>query len=153
VKGPVFLTGLMGSGKTTVGRLLAARLGWAWVDLDQAIEKRAGKKIAQIFIAQGEAAFRALEAKELQRQAKRGHLVISCGGGRGPAGEKSPIASQGHDTVSCGGARSPAAAPRRGPGKKKTFAPGGGPFAQPAAFTTRKSPFLQGFSTFCPAGG
>jgi shikimate kinase len=81
VSGPVFLTGLMGSGKSTVGRLLARRLGWAWVDLDQAIEGRSGRTVAQIFRSQGEAAFRRLESKELLRQSKRRDLVVSCGGG------------------------------------------------------------------------
>jgi shikimate kinase len=71
----------MGSGKSTVGRLLARHLGWRWVDLDLAIERRAGKKIARIFETQGEAAFRRLESRELALQAKRVRQVISCGGG------------------------------------------------------------------------
>jgi shikimate kinase len=81
VKGPVYLTGLMGSGKTTVGRLLAKRLGWAWADLDAAIEARRGKKVAEIFTAQGENAFRRLESQELLRFSKNSKLVLSCGGG------------------------------------------------------------------------
>jgi shikimate kinase len=79
--GPVFLTGLMGSGKSTVGRLLARKLGWDWVDLDQAVEKRSGKRIARIFAERGEAAFRRLEAAELARQARHPLRVVSCGGG------------------------------------------------------------------------
>lgn len=78
--GPVFLIGLMGSGKTTVGKGLARRLGWRWVDLDRAIEKRRGMSVAEIFRRQGEAAFRRLESAELKRQCRRG-LVVSCGGG------------------------------------------------------------------------
>ncbi len=78
--GPVFLIGLMGSGKSTVGQALAKRLGWHWVDLDQAIEQRARRKVAQIFRERGEAAFRQLEAAELRRQGRAG-AVISCGGG------------------------------------------------------------------------
>ena len=81
MKGPVFLTGLMGSGKTTVGRLLAALLGWDWVDLDRMIEKKSGKKVAQIFRLQGEAAFRRLESKELLALSHHKYCVVSCGGG------------------------------------------------------------------------
>ena len=81
MKGPVFLTGLMGSGKTTVGRRLAALLGWKWVDLDHAIEARAGQAVAAIFKTKGEAAFRRLESDTLKRLSRQSGQVISCGGG------------------------------------------------------------------------
>ena len=81
MNGPVFLTGLMGSGKTTVGQMLAQRLGWQWIDLDHAIERRAGKKVAQIFSEQGEQVFRQMESQELAFQAKITQHVVSCGGG------------------------------------------------------------------------
>ena len=81
MKGPVFLTGMMGSGKTTVGRRLAVLLGWAWVDLDRAVEKRAKMPVPTIFKTRGEAAFRRLESAELARLAGRSALVVSCGGG------------------------------------------------------------------------
>ena len=81
MSGPVFLTGLMGSGKTTVGQLLARRLGWKWLDLDAALERRSGMTVAKIFEARGEAAFRRLESQELKRQARAQRTVISCGGG------------------------------------------------------------------------
>ena len=79
-QGPVFLIGLMGSGKTTVGKALAQKLGWRWIDLDQAIEKRRGRTVAQIFKQQGAETFRRLESAELRRQ-DRPSLVVSCGGG------------------------------------------------------------------------
>lgn len=78
--GPVFLIGLMGSGKTTVGKALARHLAWRWVDLDGALERRAGRKVGAIFRQDGEEAFRALESAELKRQARPG-TVVSCGGG------------------------------------------------------------------------
>ena len=81
MKGPVFLTGLMGSGKTTVGRRLAALLGWKWVDLDRAVERRAGLPVAALFRQKGEAAFRRLERDTLKRLAGQGEQVVSCGGG------------------------------------------------------------------------
>ena len=54
----IVLTGFMGSGKTTVGPLVAARLGWNFVDLDDVIEAEAGATIAELFSRHGEAAFR-----------------------------------------------------------------------------------------------
>lgn len=70
--GLVFLTGFMGAGKTTVGSALAAVLGWNFIDLDDFIEARAGKKIAEIFAGEGSALggeehFRRLESRALGR--------------------------------------------------------------------------------------
>lgn len=81
----IYLVGFMGCGKSTVGRLLAERLGWDFVDLDSEIEQEAGKPIARIFDEEGEAAFRELEHEAVRRQAgavRGGHArVVSLGGG------------------------------------------------------------------------
>lgn len=77
----VFLIGPRGSGKSTVGRLLAARLGWAFVDADEELEARAGRSIADIFAADGEPAFRDLESAVLRDLAGRDRHVTACGGG------------------------------------------------------------------------
>jgi len=73
----------MGSGKTTIGALLAAHLGRPFVDLDDRIEAAAGRSIAQVFAEHGEAAFRDLEAQALaELLARAGEpLVIALGGG------------------------------------------------------------------------
>lgn len=79
----IFLTGFMAAGKSTVGRELAARLGGRFVDLDSAIEKRAGASVRTIFARDGEAHFRRLEREELARVAPAGSdpLVVATGGG------------------------------------------------------------------------
>ena len=77
----VALIGFMGAGKSTVGRLLAARLGYAFVDMDQQIEAKSGKPIREIFSEQGEEAFRRLEADALAALASRRRVVIAAGGG------------------------------------------------------------------------
>jgi shikimate kinase len=77
----VVLVGFMGSGKSTVGRVLARRLGWGFVDMDERIEERTGQRIAEIFRERGEDAFRQEElavARELQTAIRR---VIATGGG------------------------------------------------------------------------
>jgi 3-dehydroquinate synthase len=71
----------MGTGKTSVGRALAARLGWPFQDMDEIIEKRAGMSIPDIFAQRGEAAFRAMEAALCQELADQPEIVISTGGG------------------------------------------------------------------------
>jgi shikimate kinase len=71
----------MGSGKSTIGRLLAARLGWTFIDLDAAIEAREGRSVAGIFEAVGEAAFRRMESEMLRRVSKNGRVVVALGGG------------------------------------------------------------------------
>ncbi|MFN2506557.1 MAG: shikimate kinase [Acidimicrobiales bacterium] len=61
----IVLVGMMGAGKTTVGRALADRLGWAFLDSDRQVEMRVGRGVAEIWAADGEAAFRLLEAEAL----------------------------------------------------------------------------------------
>jgi shikimate kinase len=78
---PIFLIGFMASGKTTVGRLLAERLDWNFVDLDKVIEDGAGKTVADIFAAEGEAGFRSRETDALREVAKRRKTVVATGGG------------------------------------------------------------------------
>jgi shikimate kinase len=77
----VVLVGMMGAGKTTVGRALAERIGWDFVDLDAAVEEFAGRSVAEIFAADGEAAFRALEHAAASLAARRSRVVIAAGGG------------------------------------------------------------------------
>ena len=73
------LTGFMGTGKTTVGRILAERLGYTFVDTDEVIESRAGP-ISEIFEQRGEAGFRVLERDVARELADRRGLVIATGG-------------------------------------------------------------------------
>lgn len=76
------LVGYMGSGKTTVGRILARSLRWEFVDLDQAIEKEAGRKITDIFSESGEQHFRELEHRVLLNSLDNtSERVVACGGG------------------------------------------------------------------------
>jgi shikimate kinase len=77
----IVLTGFMGSGKTTVGPLLARRLAWDFVDADDVLEAEAGMPIADIFARHGEAAFRAREHAVIARLAGRDALVLALGGG------------------------------------------------------------------------
>ena len=77
----IFLCGFMGCGKTTVGQLLARRLGMEFQDMDQYIEQQAGKPIPAIFAQQGEAAFRQLEHQAVLQLSQRQGLVIPTGGG------------------------------------------------------------------------
>ena len=77
----IVLTGFMGAGKTTVGRRLAAILGWPFVDLDQRIEERCGATVREIFDRDGENVFRALEREELARALGADPIVVATGGG------------------------------------------------------------------------
>jgi shikimate kinase len=78
------LIGLSGSGKSTLARLLAARLGWPWVDTDALVVERAGCAIAELFAQHGEAHFRDLEAAALrdvvQRSTHQSHVIATGGG-------------------------------------------------------------------------
>jgi shikimate kinase len=77
----IFLTGFMGAGKTSVGRRLAARLAWPFVDLDEEIEKRAGESVREIFEHAGESRFREIEAHVLAETMGRDPVVVATGGG------------------------------------------------------------------------
>jgi len=79
--GNIFLVGLMGAGKTSVGRLLARRLGKAFVDCDHEIERATGVKIPVIFEIEGEPGFRAREARMLSELVRGADLVLATGGG------------------------------------------------------------------------
>jgi shikimate kinase len=75
------LIGYRGSGKTTIGPLLAKRLGYTFVDLDDVVVRRAGKPIAEIFAAEGEAGFRLREAEACKALEKARRHVVALGGG------------------------------------------------------------------------
>jgi shikimate kinase len=77
----IILIGMMGCGKTTVGKLLASRLKRTLVDTDSFIERREGMSVSEIFESQGEGYFRSLEAGVAQALSLRRDLIISCGGG------------------------------------------------------------------------
>lgn len=77
----LYLIGMMGSGKTTVGRIVAKRLGYRSFDTDTVIEQVTGQPIAQIFAESGEAAFRQLETQVLGQLAAYKKLTIATGGG------------------------------------------------------------------------
>lgn len=78
---PLVLVGMMGSGKTTVGKRLAGRLHWPFVDADAEIERAAALPISEIFARFGEAHFRDGERRVIQRLMECGHRVIATGGG------------------------------------------------------------------------
>jgi len=77
----IVLVGFMGTGKTAVGRILAARLGRPLVDMDAVLAERAGKTVAAIFAQDGERRFRARERALVRELAARTGLVIAAGGG------------------------------------------------------------------------
>ncbi len=75
------LVGFMGTGKSSVGHMVADQIGFQFLDTDMAIEQRTGKSITQIFAEQGEPVFRELERKLVAELASQKRLVISTGGG------------------------------------------------------------------------
>ncbi len=77
----IALIGYMGTGKTTIGKRLARKLGLTFVDTDAYIEKQQGKKISQIFEEDGEPAFRRMEETALKALMENENLLISTGGG------------------------------------------------------------------------
>jgi shikimate kinase len=77
----LFLVGYRCTGKTTVARLVAGRLGWPWLDADAVLEERAGCSVRAVLAEEGEAGFRRREAEVLEELSRRGRHVIATGGG------------------------------------------------------------------------
>jgi len=78
---PIALIGFRGTGKTTIARLLALRLGYDWIDADVEIELHAGKSIAAIFAEDGEDSFRDRESDVLSELCSRKRAILALGGG------------------------------------------------------------------------
>lgn len=81
VRPNLYLVGFMGTGKSTIGRLAAQRLGLQFVDSDSAIEAKEGRAIAEIFASDGEAAFRGMEREFIESGHAATGCVVACGGG------------------------------------------------------------------------
>ncbi len=77
----IVLTGFMGAGKSTIGRLLAERLGWNFLDLDAHLESRVGQTVPEIFAQHGESHFRRLESSALAHALGARSTVLALGGG------------------------------------------------------------------------
>ena len=77
----IYIIGFMGSGKSTMGKRLAALMGWQFLDLDEKIEEIAGKTIARIFSEDGEEEFRKIESETLKNLNPVANVIISTGGG------------------------------------------------------------------------
>lgn len=77
----IYLVGLMGTGKSTVGKILAEKLGMDFVDSDEAIEKKAAMSVSEIFARHGEGFFRNLEKEFIQTGHAQQNQVVACGGG------------------------------------------------------------------------
>ncbi len=95
----VVLVGFMGSGKTSVGRLLARRLGYGFEDMDRRIEERAGRTIAEIFRDDGEEAFREREREEALALSRLRDRVVAAGGGAFTRPETRALLQEGALTV------------------------------------------------------
>ncbi|HEU0107115.1 MAG TPA: shikimate kinase [Vicinamibacteria bacterium] len=95
----VVLVGFMGAGKSTVGPLVARRLGWAFLDLDDDIEAAAGRTVPEIFATDGEAAFRDAERAAAERAGRRQRLVLATGGGAFTVPETRRVLQEGALTV------------------------------------------------------
>src|SRR3954462_5934146 len=78
---PIFLIGYRGTGKTSVARELAGRLGFHWVDADDLVEEMTGKTIAEIFSDDGEAGFRQWEARVVSALSRKRRTIVALGGG------------------------------------------------------------------------
>ena len=77
----IYLVGFMGTGKSSVGRILAKKKKWNFIDLDELIELKEQRRIADIFAKEGEPYFRKIEKKALKEVVTQNKFVVACGGG------------------------------------------------------------------------
>lgn len=94
--GNIFLVGMMGAGKTTVGKLLAQQMGKTFIDSDEEIQRRTGVTISHIFDIEGEAGFRQRETNIIQDLVKLDNIVLATGGG-------AVLSEQNRDILCCNG--------------------------------------------------
>ncbi|MDC0035460.1 shikimate kinase [Chloroflexi bacterium] len=87
MKNNIYLTGFSGTGKSTVGNVLASMMGKCFVDIDLIIEEKEGKSIPDIFMGDGEEYFRSVESECLRQTSARSEIIVSTGGGV-PVSEK-----------------------------------------------------------------
>ncbi len=127
----IVLIGYRGSGKTTVGHAVAARLAWPFVDADAVVVERAGMTVAEVFRRHGEPAFRDLEAAVVAELAGRqGHVIALGGGAVMAAATRAALSAAGHPVVYLRGTadelhRRIAADPATGQGRPDLTALGG----------------------------
>jgi shikimate kinase len=139
----VVLLGFMAAGKTETGAALARRLGWAHLDLDREIERRAGRTVAAIFASEGEARFREMETEATREVALRTRVILSPGGGWVERAEN--LAALGPGTLSVWLQVSPEEAVRRAsatPGERPLLA-GPDPLAAARRLLARRAPFYE----------
>jgi len=136
----VLLVGFMGSGKTSVGRKLAERLGWRFVDFDEEVEAEAGATIAEIFADRGETWFRELEARVAERWLDERRVVLGSGGGWAAAPGR--LAGVPGGTATFWLRVSPAEAVRRARGQPgaRPLLDGGDPLAAARELVERRTP-------------
>jgi shikimate kinase len=96
----IALIGFMGTGKSSVGRLIAEQLHYSFLDTDELIESRAGKSVSAIFADEGEPAFRKMEQAVVAELASRNRFIFSTGGGLG-ANESNLASLKEHALVVC----------------------------------------------------
>ena len=96
----IALIGFMGTGKSSVGQMVAAALHFSFLDTDHAIEVRAGKSVAEIFAQDGEPAFREWERRLVNELAERKKTVVSTGGGL-PANQANLTSLKAHSLIVC----------------------------------------------------
>ncbi len=144
--------GLPGSGKTSVGALVAAELGARFVDLDEAVERRAGKSVARIFAEDGEAAFRALEA-ELGAAALAGAAAVIAPGGGFFAGAVTRAMALGSGLVVYLQTDPADAAARLGSAADRPLLAGGEVVSRIAALLAQRAAFYAAADCTVPTGG
>ena len=142
----IVLIGAPGSGKSTVGQALAAHLQWPFIDTDTLIELKAGKKITDIFVVDGEDIFRAMEFETLKEVLQESSAVISLGGG-------APISPQAQDELRKSGSTIifldvslATAAPRVGFNRDRPLLLGN-PRAQWQALSDKRRPIYEDLAT------
>jgi len=134
----IFIVGFMGAGKSTVGRLVAARLGLPFVDLDELVERTEGRSVAQIWSASGEGVFRAAESAALVSLAPAEPTVVACGGGVVLAdANRALLSSLGH--VVCLTVSAEEALARVGGGDTRPLLAGGGAVVAQRLLEARES--------------